>query len=164
MFFVLQKREFDRIDDKKLGSETKEELNALREKQEEKEKIRRRNERIEKEMKEEASEQFDELLNKFDENRKKMMKEANDHLKKKVKEEREARDRVLAQIEADKAERKSLKTPTTSTTVASSSSSSTVDMSRTKLMIRQRNGETLSSSFDSNTTLAEVRQYVETNT
>ena len=107
-------------------------------------------------MKDEASEQFDE-------NRRKMMKEANDQLKKKVKEEREARDRVLAQIEADKAERKSLRTTTSTTVASSSSSSSTVDMSRTKLMIRQRNGETLSSSFDSNTTLAEVRQFVETN-
>mgnify|MGYP003333918207 CR=1 FL=1 len=153
-----------------------------------------RDRRLESEMREEAGQQFDDLMGRFDKNKQKMKKQAlkeneerdakerkerEERLKKARNEEKEEKERVLAQIAADKAERQSARkkpadqpsTPATdvssvsteSSSMQASQSSPSSASSEVRLMIRQLNGSPLYQTFNVNSTLQEVRMFVENN-
>ncbi|XP_023290016.1 UBX domain-containing protein 1 isoform X2 [Orussus abietinus] len=101
------------------------------------------------------------------------MKKLLEQRKREKEEERMARQRVKAQIEADKAARRAKagngsanQTPEPATSPVSSTPSatpSTKDYSETKIQIRLTNGQTLTQTFGSKEQLSAVRLFIEIN-
>lgn len=152
--------------------EKKEQLKLLAEKLKQKQK-----ERVEQSKKEAFERERNRIKSgkEMTEARKKMegleMKKLLEQRKREKEEEKIARQRVRAQIEADKAARRAKAAADSSQTpnpvpILSSSSTSThhrKDYSETKLQIRLTNGKTLTQSFGSKEQLSAVRLFVEMN-
>lgn len=99
------------------------------------------------------------------------MKKILDERKREKAEEKAARDRVRAQIEADKAARKeraegkpATKTPEAPKPTASVVATPPKDYKQTKIQIRMPDGQTLTETFDKNEQLAAVRLFVQLKT